>query len=74
MNNKVDKTVVVRVESQIIHPIYKKYIRRSKKYAAHDPENRCQVGESVKIIESRPISKTKKWCVLFDDQSAVSGK
>lgn len=72
-NNKSDKTVIVRVESQIIHPIYKKYIRRSKKYAAHDPDNKCQIGENVRIVESRPISKSKKWCVLFDDQAKVSG-
>lgn len=71
VSNKADKTIVVRVESDIIHPVYKKYIRRSKRYAAHDPENKCQTGEQVKIIECRPLSKTKKWQVVFDGQ--VSG-
>ncbi len=71
MNGKVvstagDKTVVVRVERRLMHPVYKKYIRRSKKYAAHDAGNRCTVGEAVRIRESRPLSKTKRWEVIFD--------
>ncbi len=61
-----DKTVVVRVERRLMHPVYKKYIRRSKKYAVHDAGNRCTVGESVRIRETRPLSKTKHWEVIFD--------
>ncbi len=60
-----DKTVIVRVERRLKHPVYKKFIRRSKKYAAHDPENRCKPGDVVQIRESRPYSKTKTWEVVF---------
>ena len=59
-----DKTVIVRVERRFKHPIYKKIVRVSKKYAAHDSENRYQEGDKVSIIESRPISKTKTWIVV----------
>ena len=59
-----DKTVVVRVERRVMHPIYKKFIRQSKKYAAHDEQNRWHVGDAVRIEESRPISKRKHWVVL----------
>jgi small subunit ribosomal protein S17 len=61
-----DKTVVVRVERRLMHPVYKKFIRRSKKYAVHDAGNRCAVGEVVRIRETRPLSKTKHWEVIFD--------
>ena len=60
------KTVVVAVERRIMHPVYKKFIRRSKRFAAHDENNRCKVGDVVRIRESRPFSKTKHWEVLFD--------
>ena len=59
-----DKTVVVRVERRVMHPVYKKFITHSKKYAAHDEDNRWHVGDSVRIEESRPISKRKHWVVL----------
>jgi small subunit ribosomal protein S17 len=59
-----DKTVVVRVERRVMHPVYKKFITHSKKYAAHDEENRWHVGDLVRIEESRPISKRKHWVVL----------
>ncbi len=59
-----NKTVVVRVERRVMHPVYKKFVSRSKKYAAHDEDNRCKVGEAVQIEESRPISKRKSWVVL----------
>ena len=59
-----DKTVVVRVERRIMHPVYKKYITRSKRYHAHDEENRCKTGDIVRIVECRPISKLKRWAVL----------
>lgn len=66
VSDKADKTVTVRVEKSIKHPLYKKVIKRSAKYAAHDPENKCKMGDSVKIIESKPISKTKKWLVVVE--------
>jgi small subunit ribosomal protein S17 len=59
-----NKTVVVRVERRVMHPIYKKFITQSKKYAAHDEHNRWHVGDLVRIEESRPISKRKHWVVL----------
>jgi small subunit ribosomal protein S17 len=67
VSDKSDKTVVVRVETSIKHPVYKKYIKRSAKYAAHDPNNAFKIGDNVRIIESKPISKTKKWHVMTDD-------
>jgi len=59
-----DKTVVVRVERRVMHPVYKKYIMRSKKYAAHDEQNAFKVGDLVRIEESKPISKNKHFVVL----------
>ena len=67
VSDKQDKTVVVRVERQVMHPVYKKFIKRSKKYAAHDEENQFKVGEKVRIEESKPISKTKTWTVIVDN-------
>jgi small subunit ribosomal protein S17 len=64
VSDKNDKTVVVRVERRVMHPVYKKFVTRSKKYAAHDEENRWHVGDAVRIEESRPLSKTKRWVVL----------
>jgi small subunit ribosomal protein S17 len=64
VSDAADKTVTVRVERRVMHPVYKKFIRRSKKYAAHDPENRFKVGDEVRIQECRPISKSKRWEVL----------
>ncbi len=60
----MDKTAVVLVNRLRKHPTYKKYIRSRKKYMAHDPQNRCVAGDKVRIIESRPISKQKRWQVL----------
>lgn len=65
VSNKGDKTAVVRVERREMHPLYKKYIKSHKKYAAHDPENKTQIGDVVQIIEIAPVSKTKKWLVRF---------
>ena len=59
-----DKTVIVRVERRVMHPVYKKFIMRSKKYAAHDENNVFKAGDLVRIEESRPISKRKRWVVL----------
>ncbi|MES2215028.1 MAG: 30S ribosomal protein S17 [Pseudomonadota bacterium] len=61
---KADKTVIVKVERRFKHPVYKKIVKVSKKYAAHDADNKYQVGDSIAIIESRPISKTKSWMVM----------
>ncbi|MDR1476027.1 MAG: 30S ribosomal protein S17 [Holosporales bacterium] len=63
VSDKSDKTVSVRVENRVMHPIYKKYVKLHNKYAAHDESNSYKVGDVVKIIEARPISKTKKWVV-----------
>ncbi|AAL03535.1 30S ribosomal protein S17 [Rickettsia japonica] len=64
ISSKADKTVTVKVERKFKHPIYKKFVKVSKKYAAHDSENKYQEGDKVSIIESRPISKTKTWVVV----------
>ena len=66
VSDKMDKTVTVKVEHRIMHPLYKKFIRRSKKYAAHDENNACKIGDTVSIRECRPISKHKKWEVLTE--------
>ena len=62
-SNKMDKTVVVAVSTYKKHPQYGKYVLRTKKYAAHDEKNECQVGDRVLIVESRPLSKSKRWRV-----------
>ncbi len=66
VSDKQDKTVTVRVERRIKHPVYQKVIRRSKKYAAHDEGNTCKVGDVVSIRECRPISKRKTWEIVSD--------
>ncbi len=66
VSDKMDKTVVVRVERRVMHPIYKKTIRLSQKYSAHDEENVCKSGEQVRIRECRPISKNKRWEIVRD--------
>ena len=71
VSNKMDKTAVVKVERQIQHPLYKKRVKRSKKYQLHDEGNVCQIGDSVKIIECRPISKNKTWRLLEVVRKAV---
>ncbi len=68
VSDKADKTISVRVERRIMHPLYKKFIRRSKKYSAHDPENSCKIGDMVRIQECRPISKSKRWELLADGE------
>ena len=72
VSSAMDKTIVVKVERRVQHPIYKKFIRRSKKYHAHDELNafKGKVGENVKIRECRPMSKTKSWEVLVDGAKA----
>ena len=63
-SNRMDKSVVVRVDRIVLHGLYKRYIRRSTKFMAHDEANRCQIGDTVEIIESRPISANKRWRVF----------
>jgi small subunit ribosomal protein S17 len=64
VSNKMDKTVVVAVQYMRVHPIYKKTIRRTSRFKAHDEENTCHVGDKVRIEESRPLSKEKRWRVV----------
>lgn len=68
VSDKMDKSVVVRVERRVMHPVYKKYIKRSAKYTAHDENNLCKVGDIVQIMESRPLSKTKTWVVVSENK------
>jgi small subunit ribosomal protein S17 len=63
VSDKMDKTVVVAVENRFPHPIYKKTVSRTTRYKAHDEENRCQIGDKVRITETRPLSRTKRWTV-----------
>ena len=63
-SDKMDKTVTVLVDRRVMHPLYKKFIRRSKNYAAHDEANLCKIGDTVRIEECRPISKRKTWVVI----------
>ena len=64
VSDKMEKTVVVRVERLVQHPVYKKYIKRRTTYKAHDENNEFRIGDRVEIIETRPISKDKRWRVL----------
>jgi small subunit ribosomal protein S17 len=67
-----DKTVIVRVERRVMHPVYKKFIMRSKNYAAHDENNLVKAGDVIRIEESRPISRRKRWMALFDGTQSSS--
>ena len=62
-SDKMDKTVVVKVEQMVQHPVYKKYMKRNVKYKAHDADNSCAIGDKVLIVESRPLSRDKRWAV-----------
>ncbi len=61
VSDKMQKTITVKVERQILHPMYKKFIKRSKTFFAHDEENTARVGDFVQIVETRPLSKNKRW-------------
>ena len=61
VSDKNDKTIIVNVETQVKHPLLKKYVRRRKRFTAHDPNNECGVGDVVRIVEFRPMSATKRW-------------
>lgn len=73
VSDKSDKTIIVNVERRIMHPLYKKFITRSKRYAAHDVENRFKTGDRVSIQECAPISKSKRYAVIYED-NAVQAK
>ena len=60
-SNKMDKSIVVKVERKVKHPLYGKFVKKSTKFHAHDEKNECSIGDTVKIMETRPISKTKRW-------------
>ena len=61
VSNKMDKTISVKVERRLAHPIYGKSVKMSKKFMAHDEKNECSIGDTVKIMETRPLSKRKRW-------------
>jgi len=63
-SNKMDKTIVVQVERRVKHPIYKKFVKKSTKFAAHDEKNDCNIGDTVRIMETRPLSKNKCWRLI----------
>ncbi len=73
VSDKMDKTITVLVERRIMHPLYKKFIRRSKKYAAHDEANSCAEGDLVRIEECAPISKRKTWIVTERNGAPLAG-
>ncbi len=72
VSNKMDKTVSVAIERLVKHPVYGKYIRRTTKVMAHDANNECQIGDTVSIKESRPLSKRKAWSVVRVTEKAQS--
>ena len=72
-SDKMDKTITVLVDRRVMHPLYKKFIRRSKNYAAHDEDNTCKVGDLVRIEECRPISKRKTWLVIERNGALLDG-
>ncbi len=74
VSDKNHQTITVLVERRIMHPIYKKYLKKTRKFAAHDENNAFKVGDRVRIIESSPISKTKRWRVLENDGSESAPK
>ena len=74
VSNKMDKTTVIQVKRLKKHAVYSKYIRRTTKYLAHDPQNNCQIGDKVKIVECRPLSKLKRWQVHEIIERAVTGE
>ena len=63
VSNKMDKTVTVLVSQRIKHPVYRKYINRSRKFMAHDEANACRIGDTISIVETRPMSRNKRWRV-----------
>ena len=74
VSDKQDKTITVLVERRFMHPLYKKYIKKTDKYAAHDEGNKCKVGDRVQIVECRPISKRKTWTLVTGDEAQAPKK
>lgn len=72
VSNKMDKTIVVYVETTIRHPVYKRVIKQSKKFKAHDEKNEANIGDTVLIMETRPLSKDKRWRLLEITEKAVA--
>lgn len=70
-SNKMDKTIVVSVETSVKHPLYGKFVKRTYKLKAHDENNECQIGDKVKVMETRPLSKDKKWRLVEVVEKAV---
>lgn len=70
-SNKMDKTIVVKVETAVRHPIYKKIVKRTYKLKAHDEENVCQIGDKVKVMETRPLSKDKRFRLVKIVEKAI---
>ncbi len=64
VSNKADKTIIVAIERQVAHPLYRKYFRQTTKVMAHDEKNECNIGDVVKVIESRPLSARKRWALV----------
>jgi small subunit ribosomal protein S17 len=64
VSNRMQKTITVKVERRLRHPMYERVVKRSKKFHAHDERNECQIGDLVRIVETRPLSKTKCWRLL----------
>lgn len=64
VSNRMDKTVVVKIERKFLHPVFKKFVKKTKKLYAHDADNKCKVGDKVQIVETRPLSKSKRWRVF----------
>lgn len=71
VSDKMDKTITVLVERRYMHPMYKKYVKRTDKFTAHDENNSCKMGDRVQIIETRPISKRKSWALFEGDKTFV---
>ena len=68
VSDRMDKTITVKVERRVKHPVYGKFIRRSTKLHAHDGENECRIGDTVTVVECRPLSKSKTWMLKTIDQ------
>ena len=71
LESKMEKTVIVQVNTRSPHPIYRKYVTTSKKYYVHDPKSECQIGDTVSILECRPISKLKRWRLKQIEEKAI---
>jgi len=74
VSDKMDKTIVVRRDRKVKHPLYKKYVRRATKFIAHDEQNQARVGDEVEIVETRPLSKTKCWRLVRVVREAPRGE